>query len=77
MNIKALIMLPVCGAKGHRLDTPSIIETRTPETNYIKRCGRCGKYVFRSDIGEMTLTEAVALDLKRRHDRALEYPAEA
>ena len=69
------LLLPVCWFRGHRPEGESIIQTQLLATNYIKRCGRCGRYIFRSSIGEMTLTRKVALDMKARHDKALEFPA--
>jgi len=75
-RIRELLMRPVCIVKGHRPEGDSIIQTQIPEVCYIKRCGRCGRYVFHSHIGEMTLTKKAALEAKARYEQALDYPAE-
>lgn len=75
-RILELLMRPVCIAKGHRPEGESIIQTRLPEINYIKRCGRCGRYVLHSHIGEMTLTKKIALEAKARYEQAMDYPEE-
>ena len=72
-KIRALA-LPVCWTRGHRPEGESIIDTRLPEVNYIKRCGRCGRYILHTHIGEMTLTEKAALQAKAKHDRAMAFP---
>ena len=68
------LLTPVCWFRGHRPEGESIIETRSPETYFIKRCGRCGKYIFRTNLGEMTLSKKVALRAKSKYEKALEFP---
>jgi hypothetical protein len=72
-KIKALA-LPVCWARGHRPEGESIIETQSPETNFIKRCSRCGRYILRTRMGEMTLSKKAALRAKSKYEKALEFP---
>ena len=65
----SIIKYPMCLIKGHKLDTPSIIDFMD-KGNYLKRCSRCGLYRARSvlDRIEVTVTESEALDLKREFD---------
>jgi len=75
INPRALL-LPICWAKGHRIEGESIIKARIPAMTYIKRCDRCDRYILHTHIGEMTLAKKAALDLKSRHDRAIAFQAE-
>ena len=70
------ILTPICWVRGHRPEGESIVQMRCPDSNFIKQCSRCGHYIFRSSIGEMTLTEKVALDAKARYERALAFSPE-
>ena len=65
----SLIKCPVCFLKGHRLDTPSIIDFMD-KRNYLKRCSRCGLYhgySVMSDIS-LTVTKKTAMKFKREFD---------
>lgn len=75
-RIRELLMLPVCTFSGHRPEGESIIQTKLPEVFYIKRCGRCGRYVFHSHYGEMTLSKKIAFAAKARYEQAMDYPEE-
>lgn len=60
------ILLPVCWARGHAPEGESLIEARTLADSTLRRCGRCGRYILRTSIGEMVLTEKIALEILRR-----------
>lgn len=68
------LLAPVCWFRGHRPEGESIIETQSPETNFIKRCNRCGRYILRTRMGEMTLSKKAALRAKSKYEKALEFP---
>ena len=65
----SIIKYPVCLIKGHKLDTPSIIDFMD-KGNYLKKCTRCGLYHARSSLSgiELTVTERWALEKNREFD---------
>ena len=68
MKVSA-IKYPVCLIKGHRLDTPSIIDF-IDRGNHLQKCSRCGLYHAYSDMSGISLvmTERSAMKLKREFD---------
>lgn len=68
-----LLLLPVCWIRGHRPEGESIIETSNPDKHFIRQCGRCGCYIFRSHENEMVVTKAVALQCKASYERAMNF----
>ena len=66
----SLIKYPVCFFKGHRLETPSIIDFMD-KRNYLTRCSRCGLYHAYSYMSGISLTvsKRYAMKLKRKFDK--------
>lgn len=71
----SLIKYPVCFFKGHRLDTPSIIDFMD-RGNHLTRCSRCGLYHAHSSMSgiSLTVTKGYAIKLKREFDEEFRKP---
>lgn len=61
-----------CWIFGHVCTTPSIVNTLNPN-NWLRKCDRCGRYVMHGDIGQVTISEKDAFDVKRKFEIAFPY----
>lgn len=66
------LLQPICWVKGHDLEDESIIQTRLPKVNYIRRCRRCNKYEMGTHMGQLIISEDHALRVKEAYERSTE-----